>query len=249
MKVSVITPSYNSVKTIEDTLRSVRDQAYPDIEHIVVDGGSKDGTLDIIREHDGHLAKWISEPDRGIYDAMNKGIAMATGDIIGILNSDDVYSGMDVISEIVNCFRDNPEKDAVYGDLDYVSRSRLTRVVRRWKTGEQKPFGKGWHPPHPTFFVRKEVYDNHGLFNLKFKLAADFELMLRLLEKHKIRTFYLEKVLIKMRRGGATNNSLMGIMKQNIECYKAFKENNLPVSLLYPIIRLVPKLKQFLRGL
>jgi glycosyltransferase involved in cell wall biosynthesis len=245
MKVSIITPSLNSVDTIEDTLLSVENQSHADIEHIVVDGDSTDGTVDIIKKHESRLAKWVSEKDQGIYDAMNKGISMASGDIIGILNSNDVYADQEAIEQVVRCFYANPELDSVYGDLFYVAKKDINRVIRHWKTGIQKPFNSGWHPPHPAFFIKKGVLKEYGSFDLSFKLSADFELMLRLFEKHKISSFYLQKTLVKMRRGGITNNKFSNIVKQNIECLKAFRKNNISVSVFYPVIRLISKLGQY----
>jgi len=212
MKVSIITPSFNSASTIADTLQSVAGQSYGDIEHIIIDGESSDGTVGILKKCDSQSVNWISEPDKGIYDAMNKGIEIATGDVIGILNSDDVYFDSEVIDMVMSCFKEDPNLDSVYGDLFYVAKNDINKFIRYWRTGNIKPFKKGWHPPHPTFFVKKEIYSKYGLFSLKYNLAADFEIMLRFLEKYKITSLYLNRVLVKMRRGGATNNSFSGFI-------------------------------------
>lgn len=250
MKFSVITVAYNSAKTIRDTLESVLTQTYDNIEYIIVDGCSKDCTLDIVKEYEPLFCgkmRWISEPDKGLYDAMNKGFSMATGDVIGIINSDDLFSDKQAIAKVVNCFERNEPVDCVFADLYYVSQNDVSKIVRYWKTGKKRSFSKGWHPAHPTFYVKKEVYIRCGTFDLEYKLAADFELMLRLVEKENISITYLPEPLIKMRLGGATSKNITNIKKGNIECVKAFKKNGLNVSFLYPIYRLVPKLKQYFK--
>src|ERR1700761_8663173 len=190
MKISIITATFNSAVTVRDTLDSVRGQRHPDIEHIIVDGGSKDRTLEIVHEFP-HVARVVSDKDDGIYDAMNKGIRLATGDVIGILNSDDVYTGPDVLSAVADAFAD-PAVMTVYADLQYVHFDDLDRVQRTWITGafKKRYFYYGWMPPHPTFFVRREVYDKAGLFNLNLRSAADYEFMLRILLKHGLSSCY-----------------------------------------------------------
>lgn len=248
MKVSIITVCYNSEKYISDSINSVINQSYHDIEHIVIDGSSSDNTIAILNSYKTRINKIVSEPDDGIYDAMNKGLKLASGDIVGILNSDDLYVDNNVISEVVEQFK-RSSCPIVFGDLHYVNKDNTDIIVRKWITKSFVPngFRKGWHPPHPTFFVTKKIYDEYGLFDLQYKLAADFELMLRFLEKHHVKSFYFPRVLVKMRIGGATNKSLKNVLNQNIECYKAFKNNELPVSLLYPLYRLVPKIAQFFK--
>jgi glycosyltransferase involved in cell wall biosynthesis len=248
MKVSIITVCFNSQDYITNTITSVLSQNYPDIEYIIVDGNSRDNTLHIIKSFGSKITKWISEPDKGLYDAMNKGIGMATGDIIAFINSDDFYLDSHVVSDVVNEFRTN-QVDAVHAELFYVDQSDTDKIVRHWKTGDYTSgaFQKGWHPAHPTFFIRREVYEQFGLFDLQFKLAADFELMCRFFEKHQISSFYLHRPLIKMRLGGATSKNLKNVLRQNIECYKAFRVNNIPVSPFYIFKRIVPKLKQYLK--
>ena len=249
MKISIITVSYNSKKTIKDTLDSVLSQSYQDIEYIIVDGFSKDATVDIIKEYEPSFngrMKWVSEKDKGLYDAMNKGIQMATGDVIGIINSDDLFCDQHAIEKVMQIFEENKSLDSVYADLFYVAQDDTSKIVRRWITGRQKQFKYGWHPAHPTLYIKKEVYNKYGLFNLDFKLAADFEIMLRFLEKYEISTSYIQEAFVKMRLGGETNKSSKNIYNQNVECIKAFHLNGLKVnSLLYPFFRILPKLLQF----
>jgi glycosyltransferase involved in cell wall biosynthesis len=246
MKISLITVAYNSAATISDTIKSVLAQTYADIEYIIVDGGSTDGTLDVISKFQISDFKIISEPDNGLYDAMNKGIKLATGDVVGIINSDDLFCDNEAIRKIVTRFESDENLDAVYADLFYVSNTDTSKIIRKWVTGAQKPFKTGWHPAHPTLYIKKSVYDKYGLFNLDYRLAADFEIMLRFIDKYKIKIAYLPEALVKMRLGGETNKSIKNIYKQNIECLRAFKNNGLRVNyFIYPIRRLLPKLLQF----
>ena len=248
MKISLITVTFNSGGTLRDTIQSVLSQTYYDIEYIIVDGHSQDNTVDIIKEYeplfDGRL-KWISEKDQGLYDAMNKGFQMATGDMVGIINADDLLAEATAIEKVIDCFEGHKDIDCVYADLYYVSQYDTSKIVRHWITGKQRSFSKGWHPAHPTFYVKREIYSKYGLFDLDFKFAADFELMLRLVEKEHIRLFYLPEPLVRMRLGGTTSKNLTNIRKGNIECLNAFRKNGIPVSVLYPFYRLLPKLKQY----
>jgi glycosyltransferase, family 2 len=248
MKVSIVTPTYNSAKTIVDTILSVNKQDYTNIEHIIIDGGSKDNTLELIRNTPNRVKKIISEPDKGIYDAMNKGVALATGDIVGILNSDDFYNSNDVIAKVVKTFQEG-EYEGVYGDLEYVDARNTNRVVRYWESKAYKEglFKKGWHPAHPTFFVKKEVYDKYGNFNLKYKIGADYEIMLRFIEKNRIKVAYIPETLVKMRVGGASNQSIKNIIKANIECYNAWKDNGLSILPFVFILKPLSKTLQYLR--
>ncbi|NDW11795.1 glycosyltransferase [Bacteroides sp. 214] len=248
MKISLITVSFNSASTIRDTIESVLSQTYDDIEYIIVDGLSSDNTVAIIKEYEPLFKKkmrWVSEKDKGLYDAMNKGFTMATGDVVGIINSDDLLAEPDVIKKVMQIFN-TQNVDCVYADLYYVSQHDTDNIVRHWRSGEVRAFSKGWHPAHPTFYVKKEVYERCGLFNLKYKLAADFEIMLRLVERYKISMTYLREPLVRMRLGGATSKNIQNIIKGNIECYNAFKENGIPVSIFYPLYRILPKFKQFI---
>jgi glycosyltransferase involved in cell wall biosynthesis len=245
-KVSIITGTYNSAKFVSDCVQSVHIQDYKNIEHVIIDGASNDDTVNLIKNSPKRIGKFVSEKDDGIYDAMNKGLQLAKGEILGILNSDDFYNSPDVLSKVVKAFED-PNIDCVYGDMLYVDQDNTNKVVRTWITGNysKNGFRKGWHPAHPSFFVRKSVYEKYGYFNLKFGLAADFELMLRLMEKHKIKGAYLPFPMVRMRLGGATNKSLKNILQGNQECIAAFKNNDLKAPVFYPLIRLLPKLKQY----
>lgn len=248
MKFSLVTVTYNSAQTLRDTLNSVLLQTYQDIEYIVVDGLSKDNTVEIIKSYESLFEsrmKWVSEKDYGLYDAMNKGFRMATGDVIGIINSDDLIADTAAIEKVMKCFEVDSGIDAVYADLYYVTQNDTSEIVRYWVSGKQRPFTKGWHPAHPTFYVKREIYQKYGLFDLDFKFAADFELMLRLIEREHIKLYYLSEPLVRMRLGGTTSKSLTNIKKGNIECMKAFEKNGVKVSCLYPLYRLLPKIKQY----
>ena len=247
LKVSIITVVYNNKSTIKNAIESVLNQTYKNIEYIVIDGASTDGTIEIIESYANKMDKFVSEPDKGIYDAMNKGLKLATGDIVGILNSDDIYANNKVIETVADAFQKN-DCDAIYGDLVYVDKEDLNKIIRYWKSKPFKKglFKKGWHPAHPTYFVKKDVYDRYGLFNHDFKIAADYELMLRFMEKYNINTHYIPEVLVKMRVGGESNRSLKNILKANIECYKAWQINNLKISPFIVIKKPFFKLFQYL---
>lgn len=232
MKISIVTACYNNASTIRDTFRTIQMQTHQDIEHIIIDGGSTDGTLEILEQNKQHIAYMTSEPDNGHYHAMNKGLSIATGDVIGMLNSDDLFANSHVLSNIVNALSDETV-DACYGDLVYVNHNNINQVARFWKSRVYSSdlFGKGLPPAHPTFYVRKSVHDQHSmLFNLDYKLAADFEVLLRLLFTHNIKTAYIPEVMIKMRLGGTTNKSLKNIINQNKEIMQALKRHNYPCS-------------------
>lgn len=228
MKVSIITSVYNNKATIEDAIKSVLSQTYENIEYIVVDGASSDGTVEVIQKYADKLAAFVSEKDRGIYDGLNKGVDLATGDIVAFLHSDDIYANENVIKEVVELFQ-TQELDSVYGDLVYVDKVNTSKVFRYWKSGAYaiKKLKRGWMPPHPTFFVKRELYEKYGKFDLSFKIAADYDFMLRMLGKHKISTAYLPKVLYKMRVGGASNRSLGNILQKSKEDARALKNNNI----------------------
>lgn len=227
MKISIVTATYNSGRTVRDTLDSIAKQQYADVEHIIVDGLSKDDTLAVVKQF-SHVAKVLSEKDNGIYDAMNKGLQLATGDIIGILNSDDFYTSSTVLSKVAAAFED-PSVEAVYGDLQYVKQDNVELVIRTWKAGvfQRKNLYYGWMPPHPTFFVRRHVYEKAGMFNTTLRSAADYELMLRFLLKHNIHLCYIPEVLVRMRAGGISNVSLKHRIKANREDAMAWKLNDL----------------------
>jgi glycosyltransferase involved in cell wall biosynthesis len=228
---SIITVSFNSAATIRDTIESVLGQDHPCIEYIVVDGASKDATMDIVREYGERIARSISQPDAGIYDAMNTGIGLATGDIVGFINSDDFYASHAVVSLVAKAFEDEGV-EAVYGDLCYVSQRDVSRVIRYWRSSGfvAGAFARGWCPPHPTFFVRRSVYDRFGGFDPQFHIAADTELMMRFLEAHGISSMHIPKVLVKMRLGGQTNRSFRNIVRQNKEIVEALRKHGLVSS-------------------
>jgi glycosyltransferase len=224
MKVSIITVTYNSEKTLADTLHSVGAQSYKDIEHIIVDGGSKDGTDDIVKKHGVHVARFLSEKDNGIYDAMNKGIALAAGDFVGFLNSDDVLHDCQSIENIV---REAKNADIVYGDLEYVSEDDLTQVVRCWKSGtfSRRELKLGWMPPHPTFYARRELMLRKGRFDTTLRIAADYEYMLRFLTDDAVRVGYAKEVLVRMRAGGVSNRSISNMLLKSREDLGAMRRH------------------------
>ncbi len=248
MKVSIITAALNNHSTIEDTIQSVLTQKYENVEYIIVDGGSSDGTVKIVQKYQDKIAKWTSESDKGIYHALNKGLKMSTGDIIGFLHADDVYAHSMVIdwvvSRIMNC-----NTDSCYGDLQYVHKKDINKTIRYWKSCyyTEGIFRKGWMPPHPTFFVKREVFDKYGHFNTDFKIAADYEYMLRVLERNKITTHYIPEVLVKMRTGGKSNRSLKNLLIKSSEDYKAWKVNDLNGGLYTILLKNISKLPQFFR--
>ena len=249
MKISIITVCFNSEETIRDTITSIESQSYDDIEYIVVDGGSTDKTFELVKKSP-IVTYSVSEPDDGIYDAMNKGIRMATGDIIGILNADDFYADKDVLSQVSKSF-EMQSIDAVYADLVYVNQKLTKKVVRLWKSKAYTTdlFKQAWVPPHPTFFVRKRVYDEFGMFKLKYQLAADFELLFRMIEVKKINTVYLPKILVKMRIGGATNSNLSNIIKQNKEIVSVLKAHYDDFSTIkWASYKLFDRITQFIKS-
>jgi glycosyltransferase involved in cell wall biosynthesis len=248
MKVSVITVSYNSSLTIRDTIESVLNQTFDDIEYIIVDGKSDDNTVDIIKEYElsfGSRLRWISESDNGLYHAMNKGISMATGEVVSLLNSDDMICEIFAIEHVVRTFQENVEIDAVYANLLFVERNNTNIITRKWIVGNQKPMKTGWDVAHPTFYVRKGVYEKYGVFDLDYRLSADFELILRFLDIYKIRAYYLNEFIVKMRVGGETSKNIKNFILQNDECLSAFKKHKISINKYkYLLMRLIPKLFQ-----
>lgn len=246
MKVSLITVTLNSAPYLADCIDSVVKQQYGNIEHIFVDGGSTDGTLAIIKSYGNHVAKWISEPDRGMYDAINKGMEMATGDIIGILNSDDMYASNDVVTAIVDCF-DEFQLDAVYGDLVYVSKLNTNKVVRLWKgfSYNRSRFHYGWMPAHPTFYVRRDLIGKLGGYESHYFTAADYEFMARYLFRFRISARYLPKLIVKMRVGGQSNITWKSRLRANRRDYLAMKKNKVPFPLFASILKPIIKLHQY----
>lgn len=246
MKVSIITVCFNTAETIEDTIRSVLNQQYEDIEYIVVDGGSVDDTLEVLTKHRIRISKLISEPDKGIYDAMNKGIRVAEGKIIAFLNAGDTYCHDMVVRDVVTAM-ETKGLEAVYGDLVYVSHSNANKVKRVWRAGEYKKgaFYYGWVPPHPAFFCRRYLFDKFGYFNSNYRIAADFELMLRFIERYQIEVGYIPRPLIIMRTGGRAN-TIRGVIRGNYEIIDAFRINDLKISLNFFWLKPVLKLSQYI---
>ena len=228
MKVSIITATYNNESTVLDTISSVVSQTYINIEHIIIDGASKDKTLSLINNNSTKILKVISEPDNGIYDALNKGIKNATGDIIVFLHADDIFSDNRVIEKAVKLFTEK-KTDSIYGDLQYVSKENTDKIIRYWKAGKYSflKLKRGWMPPHPTFFVKKEIYDKYGLFDTKFSISADYDIILRFLGKEKISIAYLPEVMIKMRIGGESNKNIKNILRKMKEDVRALRKNKL----------------------
>ncbi len=230
---------------MDAALRSVHGQRWGAVEHIVVDGGSTDGSLAVLDTHKAGIAKMVSEPDRGIYDALNKGIRMASGDVIGFMHADDEFASPRALDRIAAAF-DDPDVGAVYGDLVYVRKSDTSRVVRYWRAGEyqRNHLTHGWMPPHPTFYVRKDIYQRLGAFDTRYKIAADYENMLRILWRGRVRAAYVPEVLVRMRVGGASNMSLFNMLHKSREDYAAMRENGIG-GLQALLLKNVAKLPQF----
>jgi glycosyltransferase involved in cell wall biosynthesis len=246
MKVTIITATYNSAATVRDTLVSIARQEHPDIEHLIIDGQSKDDTLAIVQEFP-HVAKAVSEKDKGIYDAMNKGIKLATGEVVGILNSDDFYTDEKVLLKVMEAFND-PLIDVVYGDLQYVRKNDVHVVTRTWKSGQykKKNFYYGWMPPHPAFFVRRKIYEEVGFFNTDLRSAADYEMMLRILVKHGARVRYVPGIMVKMRAGGVSNASFKNRLRANREDRMAWQLNELKPLFFTTWLKPMRKIIQFI---
>ena len=246
MRISIITVTLNSAKYLEDCIKSIINQSHPDIEHIIVDGGSTDGTLAIIEKYKDSIAKCISEKDRGMYDALNKGMALASGDVIGVLNSDDILASHDVISTINECFRTH-KVDSVYGDLVYVQPNNMQKVLRVWKGFNYRryKFFYGWMPAHPTFYVCRDIIKQLGNYETHYFTAADFEFMARYLFKHRISSHYIPKLLVKMRDGGISNNSIKSRLRANRRDYLAMKRNGFPFPLISSVLKPLRKIPQY----
>jgi glycosyltransferase len=246
MKVSIITITYNNAETIEDTIKSVLNQTGVEIEYIIVNDGSTDDTLRIINKYQFKIKQVVSGPNEGIPKAMNKGLSLATGDIIGFLNADDFYISNEVLKKVADKFMESGA-EAVWGDLVFVDKVNTEKVIRNWKSSEYIAglFQTGWHPPHPTFFVKRNIYEKYGVFRTDMSTAGDYELMLRFLEKEKIKSAYIPQVLVKMRAGGESNKSFYNLLRGNLYCYKAFKLNSLKVSPFFIFKKFLFKIKQF----
>lgn len=248
LKISIITVCYNSVETIRDTIESVLSQEYPDIEYIIVDGASKDGTLKLISEYEGRISKVISESDKGIYDAMNKGVQAATGDFVGILNSDDVFAGSDVIQNLVAHLQNNPSADAVYADLVFVQRKEMDVVTRRYSSSGFSPWKVrfGFMIPHPTFYARRELFDKYGSYKLGYRVSADFELMARFMSKG-VKMVRHSAVMVKMREGGISTTGFWWRIHQNLEIVRACRENGIYTNILLVAMKVPFKLASYFK--
>ena len=245
-KLSIVTVCLNSARTIGDTLASVARQSHPSIEHIVIDGGSTDGTQAIVATHGARVARLVSEPDRGIYDAMNKGLSLATGDAVGFLNADDAFAHSDSAARLAAAFE--PGVEACYGDVVYVSADDPERVIRYWRSGPYRRWlcSTGWAPPHPTLYVRREVYARHGGFDADMRVAADFEFALRMLDVKEVTVRYIPEVLVRMRAGGVSNRSVRGILQGHRELAAALRRHGLPAGWRWSARRLVRRIPQLL---
>lgn len=227
MKISIVTAVYNRSATISDAVQSVQKQSYCDVEHVIQDGGSTDGTLEILNTLQNARTRVDSRPDSGLYYAINTGIARSTGDVIGLMHSDDIFASADILSNVATEFLD-PRVDAVYGDLQYVSSSNTDRVIRHWRAGnyDRRKLKWGWMPPHPTLYVRRKVFEQWGAYDTSFRIAADYDAMLRWLTNGDIRLAYIPKVFVKMRLGGESNASPGHILRKSQEDYRAIRRNN-----------------------
>jgi glycosyltransferase len=245
IKISIITASYDSDKTLEKSVQSVFAQTYINVEYIIIDGNSKDSTINIIKKYETKITKWISEPDKGIYDALNKGLQLATGDVIGFVHSDDLLANNQIISKIANQF-EKGNIDGLYGDLQYVDKNNINKVKRNWKSCNFKSslLKKGWMPAHPTLFLKKKVYIKHGNFNLIYKIAADYDFMLRVFKDNTLNFVYLPEIITKMRVGGASNKNLKNIIQKTKEDYQAITSNKTG-NLVTLFLKNFTKFKQF----
>lgn len=246
MKISVVTITYNSAATLRDTIESVLAQEYSNIEYLIIDGESTDATINIIKSYSDNRIKWISEPDKGIYDAMSKGKRIATGDVVGVLNSDDFYPDNRALDRVANAFT-NEAIDAVYGDLKYVDHQDISKTTRNWVSGmyDRENFLWGWMPPHPTFFLRKSAFEKYGYYNPGFKSAGDYELMLRMLFKNNLKALYIPHVQVTMRAGGVSNSSIKNRIRANQEDRKAWKLNDIKPRWYTLFMKPLSKLQQW----
>jgi len=250
IKISIITVTYNSIQYLAETIQSMRDQTYLNVEYIVIDGGSTDGTLKYLYESK-QFDQIVSEKDGGIYDALNKGLKLASGDIIGILHSNDLFASDQTLQEIRNAFSSGKKKDIVYGDLDYTEADNTNHILRSWVSQSFKPglIQRGWMAPHPTLFIRREVYEKHGFYNIKYKISADYDYMIRLFQDVMLTTFYLPKVLSKMRKGGVSNTGINNLITKSKEDYLIIKHHKISFPLWVLFLKNITKLPQlFLRN-
>lgn len=246
MKVTLITVVLNCADYIEDCVKSVISQDYDNIEHIIIDGGSTDGTVSLIKKYGHKIDYFISEKDTGMYDALNKGLAVATGDLVGVLNADDLFAANDTVSSVVDCFKNN-DCDIVYGNLNFISRTDLTKVTRRWRSKpyKLKSVKMGWMPAHPTMYMRRKLIIDQGCYSLDFGPCADYELIIRILQKNCFRVVFLDKLLVLMRNGGMSNGSIRKIYRTMVNDYRVLTHNKIPNPLLVMLLKKLRKLDQF----
>ena len=248
MKVSIITPTFNSAKTIQSNLDSIKAQSFKDYQLIVIDNNSQDETVEIIKKNNIKNIKFLIEEDLGIFDAINKGIRNSDNELISVLHSDDFYNNENVLKDIVEAFEEYKDSDIVYGDLMYVKKDNIDITLRYWKSGaySKNLFFKGWHPPHPSFFAKKKLFEKYGYYDLNNGNSADVELMFRFLNTHNLKSKYLNKTLVKMRYGGASNKDVLSIIKQNIQIMKFLKINrNIYKTSIFILYKILDRLKQF----
>jgi glycosyltransferase involved in cell wall biosynthesis len=249
VKISIITVCFNSAKTIRDTIESVLSQDYPEIEYIIIDGLSKDNTMNIVSEYNNKITKVISEPDRGIYDAMNKGIKLSTGDVIGILNSDDFFEYHAVISEVVNCFKSEPKASLVFGDVVFVEPNNTQNIMRFYSSEKFRSWKLrfGWMPPHPATFIKRSAYEQVGDYSIDYKISADYELFVRMLMVHKLAYARIDKVLVRMRAGGISTSGIKSSLLLNSEIVKACKINGVYTNLFFVLLKIPFKFLELLK--
>ncbi len=245
MKLTLITVTWNSAETLKETIDSVREQQVKELEYIVVDGGSSDGTVKLLAENTDVVTKWVSEPDKGIYDAMNKGVNMASGDIIGFLHADDRFAESDILKDIIRSFN-NTNIDFLYGDLEYILSSNPLKVIRYWYAGDfsASRLKYGWMPPHPTVYFKRDNIQKIGLFNSSFVISADYDWMLRCLIQPDLKVHYLQRVMVQMRVGGVSNKNLTNIIKKSIEDYRSLRNNHVG-SVFTLVLKNIRKIPQF----
>ena len=247
--ISIITATFNSAKTLKDTIQSVLRQTNKDFEYLIIDGGSTDETIDIVKSYESEFSgrlKWVSEKDQGIYDAMNKGIKMASGDVVGILNSDDYFTSDDILQTVDNAFKSH-EIDAIYGDIHFIRDGNPQKCVRYYSSRMFRPFWLrfGFMPAHPSFYCKREVFEKAGLYSLDYKIGADYEMMVRLFKKYRIKSQYINKDFVTMRTGGASNNNVRSCITLINEDVKACKENGVYTNCLFVMIKYLYKVFEF----
>lgn len=247
--ISIITATFNSAKTLKDTIQSVLRQTNKDFEYLIIDGGSTDETIDIVKSYESEFSgrlKWVSEKDQGIYDAMNKGIKMASGDVVGILNSDDYFTSDDILQTVDNAFKSH-EIDAIYGDIHFIRDGAPDKCVRYYSSRMFSPFWLrfGFMPAHPSFYCKREIFDKAGLYSLDYKIGADYEMMVRLFKRHKIKSLYVNKDFVTMRTGGASNNNVRSRLTLIEEDVKACRVNGIYTNRFFIMLKFLYKIFEF----